>query len=86
MDLMRLDRATVPSPNGNDFRGVCLGVDADGNVGLRAETPLEWLGQFRTADRLSQITMHSKMSAMGRKQTEALLALPDAHRNPGQRL
>jgi hypothetical protein len=61
MDLMRLDRATVPTSmgHGDDFRGVCLCLDPAGNVGLRAKTPLERSGQFGTADRLSQITMHS---------------------------
>lgn len=61
IDLMRLDRAAVPSAKGHrdDFRGVCLSLDANGNVGLRAKTPFKGLGQFGTADRLSQITMHS---------------------------
>ena len=61
MDLMRLDRATVPSLMGHrdDFRGVCLCLYPDGNVSPRAKAPVERLGQFGIADRRSQITVHS---------------------------
>ena len=64
LDLMRLDRANVPTLTDHieDFRCVCWCLDPNGNVGLRAKAPLERVGQFGTPDRLSQIAMHSNQS------------------------